>query len=656
MTDTTFKSGTVIASSWLNDVNRLTYDIGSTASGKGASLVGLQDAGGYFSTDNVEAALQEAGMQMRGLGRDIRTFTGIVADGVTDDRVAFQNAVTTAKAGGYDIWFPAGVYLLINFPNALSQVFISGKVSLRGQDGKKCGFILNKQVDNSPVIHDPLFCFGITSKGSAVDAWTGVMDGIGFVLKAGCKTFERCCHFYEWQQARVQNCWYDGRAVTFALSAQAGGFLSSNVQPTWATGQTNAFGIIVDNNEARASAYYQNAESIAFSNLYDSAITRNRCYGFSDDMAIHGGANNLFAFNVNKPLAGRFYFEDVQHLTVFRNYIEKCKDPAGAYFNGTLYGIRVAFTPSYVVNNSAVPNTNISIIGNRVVMPEGSYTAVCIGAESIQDGLLIADNVFESQGTTGTADAATSCISITSPALLGAWTGPAGNPDFAAGGVVRLRNTKIYGNVCTGSGWSATEGTMGVSFATGAANVLGPIDVYDNTVGAAFMPYSTISFRSSNRALAVSSPDPWANVSAITLYRESPVVWTGIVVAGDNLTFAGHPTATPLSVVDRGGLAFFAPSAGSIRGVRFRVAAAGSGANLTSVRIQKTTGGATAQLGVDTAFASISPTTNFISYICNFFGANMNFAAGDKIQVQLFCSAGQLVPLTGNVELLALYN
>jgi hypothetical protein len=39
-------------------------DLASTASGKGASLVGVQDAGGYFTGSTVEAALQEAGAGM----------------------------------------------------------------------------------------------------------------------------------------------------------------------------------------------------------------------------------------------------------------------------------------------------------------------------------------------------------------------------------------------------------------------------------------------------------------------------------------------------------------------------------------------------------------------------------------------------------------
>lgn len=47
MADTTFVSGTVITKEWLNDVNRLTYDLPSQAVSKGAALVGADPAVDY---------------------------------------------------------------------------------------------------------------------------------------------------------------------------------------------------------------------------------------------------------------------------------------------------------------------------------------------------------------------------------------------------------------------------------------------------------------------------------------------------------------------------------------------------------------------------------------------------------------------------------
>lgn len=61
MADTTFVSGTVITKEWLNDVNRLTYDLPSQAVSKGAALVGMEDPSGIASTakDQIQAANNE---------------------------------------------------------------------------------------------------------------------------------------------------------------------------------------------------------------------------------------------------------------------------------------------------------------------------------------------------------------------------------------------------------------------------------------------------------------------------------------------------------------------------------------------------------------------------------------------------------------------
>ena len=645
MADTTFVSGTVITKEWLNDVNRLTYDLPSQAVSKGASLVGVFDSGNFYSSTNAEGALQEVGKDLRGRLRDIRTFSGIVADGATDDHDAFQLAVNTAKAGGYGIYFPENVYLLIEFSTATDQLYISGNVSIIGGNKRNCGFIIDKKVDNSPIIHDPLFCFGITSKGSAVDAWTGSMREVGFILKAGCHTFERCCHFYEWQHASVENCWYDGRAVTFAQSVQAGGFLSSNIQGSWAIGQTNAYGIRVRGNVGYASAYYQNGESLGFTNIYDSEIIGNRMYGFSDDLAVHGGENVVVAYNVNKPVAGRYYAEDVTNYQLIGNVLEHCRDPGGAWLNGLGIGaIRVSHTATYAIANSAPANNNVIISRNIVNIPEGCYQSNCIDVENCQDGLQITDNVLHSRGT-GSVDV-TNAISVRQTTTLGAWVGPTGNPDSGTGGVVRLRQGLISGNQCVGTGWANGEGSCGVS-----ATAIGPIAVRGNICGGYYMPFSSIDFSADNLGLAVAT-DPFKNVHMVSLFKKRPVIHRAVITAANNITFAGHPIGSPYTLVNDAGLDFFANNAGSIRGARIKVAAAATASNLVLLRVLKNG----VQLGTDTAFTTITPTTNFVSYQVNFGGTDMPFAAQDKLQFQLYCLSGQVVAIAGEVEIFGLYS
>ena len=609
--------------------------MGSNTAGEGAALLGMEGGG-------------TAQRRLDGLPQDVRRWC--TADGVADDFVGLQAAIVACEVNGWSLWWPDGVYTRILFTSSNSTIFIHGRLNLLGANRQNCGIKIAKNYDSTG--HNSLFAFGIPSKGAAVDAWTGEMSGLGFVLEAGVGKFERCCHFYEWQYATVRDCWYDGRATTFTLAQQSGGFLGSNVQPTWATGQTNAYGITVIGNEGHASCYYQNAESIGLTNLYDSVIAFNKMYGFADDIALHGGANVTIAYNTNKPVLGRFYVEDATQVLLQGNHLERCKDPSGIYtVNTGATGIRLSHSATYAVANSAPANTNISVINNRVVMPEGSYMVAAIYAENCQDGLIIQGNTLESQGATGTADASTTAISVVNTATLGAWVGPTGNPDAATGGVVRIRNVVISGNQCLGTGWSSTEGSISISMATSSSAALGPFEIRGNLAGGYFVPYAACNYYADNRALAVST-DPFKNVSLIALYRTTGAVFRSVMTAAQNLNFAGHPIGAPADLLDDGGLDFFAASAGSIRGLRVRVAAAAIGANLCLIRILKNG----AQLGADTAFSTITPTTNFVSYSVNFTGATMTFAAQDKLKVQLYFTAGQTVALTGTAEMFVLYN
>jgi len=92
MSDTNFiERVTPIHADWLNDTNEITYGIKSTSAGKGATLVGSQDAGGWFGgvTKTVEAMLQWLGSRV----------VHVVGTG-GDDSVAFGAAIAKAGIGG----------------------------------------------------------------------------------------------------------------------------------------------------------------------------------------------------------------------------------------------------------------------------------------------------------------------------------------------------------------------------------------------------------------------------------------------------------------------------------------------------------------------------------------------------------------------------
>jgi len=91
MASKTWVAGTVIDSPWLQDVNDITYNLPLTTTGKGASLVGTEDSGGWFTGVNktVEAMLQWLGSRV----------VHVVGTG-GDDSAAFAAAITKAGIGG----------------------------------------------------------------------------------------------------------------------------------------------------------------------------------------------------------------------------------------------------------------------------------------------------------------------------------------------------------------------------------------------------------------------------------------------------------------------------------------------------------------------------------------------------------------------------
>lgn len=129
MSDTTFTSGTVIASTWLNEINDAVFsaigaggvapttpamvrtNLGFTPS-TGSSLSGHIATGTGAVATTVQTKLRES--------VSVKDF-GAVGDGVTNDTVAIQAAM---NSGHGHIYFPKGNYLFsqINVPNTVHMI------------------------------------------------------------------------------------------------------------------------------------------------------------------------------------------------------------------------------------------------------------------------------------------------------------------------------------------------------------------------------------------------------------------------------------------------------------------------------------------------------------------------------------------------------
>lgn len=112
-----------------------------------ASLVSVTDSGNYYTSGNVEGALQEAaqatttkflqagtGAVNRSVQSKIREFVSVLdfgADltGTTSSTTAFQNAIDSLPAKGGTVYIPAGTYIVgtLNFPNDPKTVNLVGE-------------------------------------------------------------------------------------------------------------------------------------------------------------------------------------------------------------------------------------------------------------------------------------------------------------------------------------------------------------------------------------------------------------------------------------------------------------------------------------------------------------------------------------------------
>lgn len=127
-TTLTFSTAPPAGTDNIEVVSISTLALGQTS----ASLVSITDSGNYYTSGNVEGALQEAAQSsttrfvqagtnavtrsVQDKARDrlsVKDF-GAVGNGSTNDTTAVQNAINAGSTLGKDVYFPAGTYMVTN--------------------------------------------------------------------------------------------------------------------------------------------------------------------------------------------------------------------------------------------------------------------------------------------------------------------------------------------------------------------------------------------------------------------------------------------------------------------------------------------------------------------------------------------------------------
>lgn len=114
------------------DNTLLAVDLASTASGKGATLVGIEDAAGYYAGSNVEVALADLG-RTRAATVSVKDPPYLATgDGIADDTTAIDDALAVSDGP----FFPDGTYLYTGDVDGLfdSAMFGPGVIKYDGYE------------------------------------------------------------------------------------------------------------------------------------------------------------------------------------------------------------------------------------------------------------------------------------------------------------------------------------------------------------------------------------------------------------------------------------------------------------------------------------------------------------------------------------------
>lgn len=228
-------------------------DLASAAAGKGAALVGVQDAGDYYQTGGVEAALATVGAYLRKRCNPMLHPWNAKFDGATDDTTAINACFAYAAANNLTVEMPAGTAIVTNL--------LYGTQATGAQSSSPAGLIgagsgatrLKAKAGANGVLLKAWSIAGGTWAGFAVDcnAQAGLV-GIDTTWKPGVGPSLQCVFSSVWVENYASTGWLadNNNDVSFfkcnvrspvalnqtAFQIRASGGLVSMRDCTWSSG------------------------------------------------------------------------------------------------------------------------------------------------------------------------------------------------------------------------------------------------------------------------------------------------------------------------------------------------------------------------------------------------------------------------------------
>jgi hypothetical protein len=349
---------------------------------------------------------------------------GAKGDGITDDTVAFQKALSFCSERGATCEVTPGKSFLIT-----KSLYIWGKANLVG-DTLQGTIVFNN--NRSPY----LINVGISAPQSLEQPFSGEIRGVTFKVVGG--KGGRTLFFWRTDGAVINKNLFD--FGSHAYSATSSGNDNSIVK----NGFLNCIrkNIAITDNIITATADYDGSEGIGLGNFDGALIMNNRVTGVGDDpIGIHLSKNVKILENDLASIDGRIFVANSVGVTIANNRHVRMRSPVNGKFREGISLLYVGFE-TFKANDYSAPR-DIRILLNTLHYPPGSIDQ---GAAIYLYGPREV-SVERNEIVNDSTEVAATAIRVLPAVFEGEWKDPESlDPSYVA----RVHNATIIENVSRG--------------------------------------------------------------------------------------------------------------------------------------------------------------------------------------------------------------
>ena len=315
---------------------------------------GLSACSGAMDPSDIEIDVEIPDVKMDIEILDISTISSAVGDGIADDTVEFQNALTVCSTTNSECLIPANTSYRITGP-----VYMWGGAHLRGESSSST---ITLETGSTPYV----FNFGIGGVQDLKPKWTGSVSHVTFL--AADQGTGRILFPWRAEDVQIHHNVFDLGHSTY------GPVSSGNNNNIVINGFVNCIRKtiqVTDNIVIVSGTNTVGSEGFGL-NLWDGAvIARNTVLGAGDDMiGIHFSKNIEIRDNYLEGVDGRLFVANSSNVSMYNNYVARVASP----YDGMSYvGIALIYIghEGDQTHGFTAPK-DITVIGNTLVYMPGS--------------------------------------------------------------------------------------------------------------------------------------------------------------------------------------------------------------------------------------------------------------------------------------------